>query len=382
MTGATTAGQKFKLPDGRSFTPGDRRRGFRFLVKGICIGLGSVVAATALVATVMVAAAWLMRSTLSSNPYLRAKATFAVAASDPADRDLLIEANQFAGSPRMVVVAAKSNAALDALVFDAGTARAMTSGFRPRTVIAPQLPMPRNDLQPELAYAPTQRSTELTRVATLAALPSLPAAEVAPDIVMALPPLPRPHPGKREPDRSAPQVAVAPLTTGSIPDAGTIQEGNAKASRLPDAGRVAVYDISASMVYLPNGDRLEAHSGFGNKRDDPRYAHVRNRGPTPPNIYDLTLREKLFHGVRAVRLNPIHENKMFGRDGMLAHTYMLGPNGQSNGCVSFKDYPRFLRAFLRGEVDRLVVVPRLGNESWRTVADRARFARRYADNTR
>jgi len=48
---------------------------------------------------------------------------------------------------------------------------------------------------------------------------------------------------------------------------------------------------------------------------------------------------------------------------MLAHTYMLGPNGQSNGCVSFKDYPKLLEAFLSGEVDRLVVVPDLGDTS-------------------
>jgi hypothetical protein len=50
---------------------------------------------------------------------------------------------------------------------------------------------------------------------------------------------------------------------------------------------------------------------------------------------------------------------MFNRDGILAHSYMLGPNGQSNGCVSFKDYPKFLRAYLRGEIDRIVVVSRL-----------------------
>jgi hypothetical protein len=38
---------------------------------------------------------------------------------------------------------------------------------------------------------------------------------------------------------------------------------------------------------------------------------------------------------------------------------MLGPTGQSFGCVSFRNYPEFLNAFLRGEVDRLVVVPHL-----------------------
>ena len=52
---------------------------------------------------------------------------------------------------------------------------------------------------------------------------------------------------------------------------------------------------------------------------------------------------------------------MHGRDGILAHTYMLGSKGASNGCVSFKDYPEFLDAFLKGEVTRLVVVEKLAN---------------------
>jgi hypothetical protein len=136
---------------------------------------------------------------------------------------------------------------------------------------------------------------------------------------------------------------------------------------------------------MPDGQKLEAHSGLGDKRDDPRYFKIRMRGPTPPNIYTLTMREKLFHGVRAIRLNPVDEDKMHGRDGMLAHTYMLGPNGQSNGCVSFKDYRKFLTAFLDGKVDRMVVVPELGNTSWRTAAReggvRTRAGRRYAANT-
>ena len=88
---------------------------------------------------------------------------------------------------------------------------------------------------------------------------------------------------------------------------------------------------------------------------------AKGRGPTPPNVYDLTLREELFHGVRAIRLNPVDESKMFGRDGILAHTYMLGPNGQSNGCVSFSNYDAFLTAYLSGEVTRLVVVDHLEN---------------------
>jgi hypothetical protein len=123
--------------------------------------------------------------------------------------------------------------------------------------------------------------------------------------------------------------------------------------------RTAIYDISASTVYLPGGERLEAHSGLGHLMDDPSSMRVKNRGVTPPNIYRLTLRESLFHGVQALRMTPQNEDDMFGRAGILAHSYMLGPSGQSNGCVSFKDYPKFLEAFRRGEVDRIVVVTRL-----------------------
>ena len=125
----------------------------------------------------------------------------------------------------------------------------------------------------------------------------------------------------------------------------------------------AVYDISARVVYMPNGDRLEAHSGLGDKMDDPRFVHVRMRGATPPGTYDLTEREKPFHGVRAIRLNPVGGSAaVHGRAGLLAHTYMLGPNGQSNGCVSFREYDKFLQAYLKGEVKRLVVVSGRGQD--------------------
>ncbi|MGB6537676.1 MAG: DUF2778 domain-containing protein [Xanthobacteraceae bacterium] len=120
--------------------------------------------------------------------------------------------------------------------------------------------------------------------------------------------------------------------------------------------QTAVYDISAHTVYLPNGAILEAHSGLGSRLDDARYANERGRGPTPPDIYDLRPRERVFHGVRALRLLPEDQAKVFGRDGLLAHTYMLGPNGQSNGCVSFKNYSAFLQAYENHEITRLAVV--------------------------
>jgi hypothetical protein len=152
---------------------------------------------------------------------------------------------------------------------------------------------------------------------------------------------------------------------------------------LPAADRrTAIYDIEAHVVYMPNGDRLEAHSGLGNRLDDPNYVTEKDRGATPPHAYDLELRRPLFHGVQALRLNPVDGGNIFGRTGLLAHSYMLGPNGDSNGCVSFKDYPEFLNAFLRGEVTRLVVVAHLGDAPPRTASVRRRHDRRYAFNDR
>lgn len=132
--------------------------------------------------------------------------------------------------------------------------------------------------------------------------------------------------------------------------------------------RVAIYDISAATVYLPNGERLEAHSGLGHMRDNPRYVNQKNRGPTPPHTYDLRMREALFHGVEAIRLTPADSKNRFNRDGLLAHTFMLGGSGSSNGCVVFRDYARFLRAFKRGEVTKMVVVARMPSQSSSRVA--------------
>jgi Protein of unknown function (DUF2778) len=122
----------------------------------------------------------------------------------------------------------------------------------------------------------------------------------------------------------------------------------------------AVYDITAHTVYLPDGTRLEAHSGLGENFDDPRSAKIRMRGVTPPHIYSLKPREALFHGVAALRLTPIGgEEAIYGRDGLLAHTFMLGPNGASNGCVSFRDYNAFLSAYHNQGIRKLAVVARV-----------------------
>ena len=150
------------------------------------------------------------------------------------------------------------------------------------------------------------------------------------------------------------RITLASLTSGD----GIFRSG-------PDLGALgydsftAVYDISAQVVYLPNGVKLEAHSGLGNRMDKIDSMGERMVGVTPPGTYELKPREKLFHGVRALRMTPVDSESTLGRTGLLVHNYLLGPEGASNGCVSIRNYERFLKAYLDGEVTRLVVLPNL-----------------------
>lgn len=142
--------------------------------------------------------------------------------------------------------------------------------------------------------------------------------------------------------------------TASVPQDPT------KGGQAPYDRTTAVYDISAKTVYLPDGSRLEAHSGLGDNLDNPRSENIRMRGVTPPHMYDLKPREALFHGVPALRLNPVGGSEaIHGRDGLLAHTFMLGPGGDSNGCVSFRDYYAFLDAYRNKGIRKLAVVARI-----------------------
>lgn len=164
-----------------------------------------------------------------------------------------------------------------------------------------------------------------------------------------------PHEKLYGPVRLASLGAVTPDT---MPN--TVRDANGGLPVAPYDRNTAVYVITSRRVYMPDGTSLEAHSGLGQYMDNPKFAHLRMRGVTPPHVYTMKMREALFHGVEAIRLNPIGgERAIFGRDGLLAHTYMLGPNGQSNGCVSFKDYRAFLNAFKSGRINRLAVISHL-----------------------
>lgn len=164
--------------------------------------------------------------------------------------------------------------------------------------------------------------------------------------------------GKREPSGGllAYASADASVTSAIAPK----EQNPMLGGSAPYERDTAVYDITAKTVYLPDGTKLEAHSGLGSNLDDPRSSKVRMRGVTPPHIYNLKPREALFHGVPALRLTPIGgESAIYGRDGLLAHTFMLGPNGDSNGCVSFKDYYAFLDAYRNKGIRKLAVLARV-----------------------
>ncbi len=156
---------------------------------------------------------------------------------------------------------------------------------------------------------------------------------------------------------SSPALGYAPAEGGVTTAARSVMSSGSTLVRGYDQ-YTAVYDISAHTVYLPNGTRLEAHSGLGSMLDDPRSVTQKMRGATPPTVYALTPREQLFHGVQALRLTPLGGN-VYGRAGLLAHTFMLGPHGDSNGCVSFRNYQAFLQAYQSGEIRRLAVVASL-----------------------
>jgi hypothetical protein len=380
---------------GRSFPNAQARqlaRRFARTIGGnVLRGAVAVAAVGALIVTVTVAAAWIVNSALVTKPEMQARTFVGPGA--------LMLAN---GAPPLVKTADTS--------FESKWARASTGGM---PLMAAQTT--EDAAKPLIAKPFIEKAPAATHVAKLIAAPaSIPLpprrmaeqANTAPSTVPSPAPRATPLPPARPqvaqlaqleafgppidkftPQPVAPQIQPAPQVAMVTPAPSTpekraapVQEAHNRSAYPELDSRTAIYDISARTVFLPSGQKLEAHSGLYDKIDDPKYVHVRMRGATPPNVYDLTLRAQLFHGVRAIRLNPVDERKMFGRDGMLAHTYMLGPNGQSNGCVSFKDYDKFLQAFLKGEIDRLVVVPDGGTRLALVVRERRGQGGRYAAN--
>jgi hypothetical protein len=309
----------------------------RSVVRTFAFGAGGIATALALVGGASWSSAWMVTLALSGHP------NGPFAQSKPSLRSLALAEStpMLLGPVEMpkVVVTPESDPVMAA------------------EIPARPWPAPVANALPTWPHAP---------VRTFAALPvEAPAAGPQPTIAEMPVPLPLARPviaRAPAPQQVAALAPPAPARESARAERPVTIPSVVKLPALPPAGsRIALYDIAGHTVYLPDGRRLEAHSGVGARMDDPSSLRIKMRGVTPPNIYRLTLREALFHGVRAIRLNPTDEGKMYGRAGMLAHTYMLGPTGQSNGCVSFRNYNVFLQAFLNGEVDRMVVVQRLSD---------------------
>ncbi len=336
-----------------TIVPGLRIRSFpavpdlRFLRRLTPFSLRAILSATAAAAAVAAVLTW------AQDAYLRkeAKPSAAVsAATEPPARPAQpAPSSTVAETPKRTAppVASIGNRALY---------RDLSSAWRPAGGLA-ILMAP--SVWPMVATAPAPQTvpTEVTGV---------PLPRSQPEMLADIPV----QPTKPASNTKAPAaVATAPAAVESAPAGNgffamlrqffTPHDKQAAAAVFAANPRTAIYDISARAVYMPNGETLEAHSGLGEWLDDPSSFQRKSRGVTPPNTYKISLREKLFHGVKALRLTPVDGSKMYGRDGMLAHTYMLGPNGQSNGCVSFKEYEKFLQAYNNGQVDRLIVVPRM-----------------------
>jgi hypothetical protein len=168
--------------------------------------------------------------------------------------------------------------------------------------------------------------------------------------------------GREKPEQASPVLAYAKPGNPEDDENGVFGGlgklfGSTKPGLPGKGSKVAVYDISSATVHMPDGTKLEAHSGIGHRMDNPKFSHVKMLGPTPPNVYTLRMRERRFHGVEAIRMLPQDRAAMKGRDGMLTHTRLLRRSIGSHGCVAFKNYDKFLTAFKRGHVKTLIVVP-------------------------
>jgi hypothetical protein len=345
----------------RRAVPTDYRRA---VCRTVGIGVGTVTTAGTIAGTAAVAAAWMVSTALNGAPHFKTTPLaleMAALSQRGSERIITAFADLAAAPVRSNDAAAPAPPAVET--------RAAEAEFHP--------PLPRPRTEPRI-----QAQREAAAAPAKPALPQAAAAPPAGRVAAALnwfdpEPLSAAAPARTAPrDTAAPPANPAPAQVAAATPAPPrtwlaklfAPQQPSEASGVARDGHTAIYDIVAHTVYMPDGMRLEAHSGLGGSMDDPRAMRERARGPTPPNVYNLVLRDGLFHGIQAIRMNPVDDVKMFGRAGILAHPYMLGPSGQSFGCVSFKNYAEFLQAFEQGKVDRMIVVTHLPDRDERRLA--------------
>jgi Protein of unknown function (DUF2778) len=315
--------------------------------------IGTTGIALAAVAVSLAAAVWVT----SSGPFAFASA----ALPGKSDRILLFEDRFFPASMR-----APSAVSATSQPLDRSTVAALEMKFRGEDAMGPRMP-------PDFRGGLVESGSDEVRTTPATIVPLPRSRPPAADLAAAAGPAPvvaQSDSAARPNDRTFMQKLsdIGRVTLASLtPYGGLLHPKGPDLAALGYDGLTAVYDLSARAVYLPSGVVLEAHSGMGSMRDDLDHVSVPNTGATPPAEYELKPREKSFHGVAALRMTPVEGSDIYGRSGLLVHSYMLGVNGDSNGCISVKDYDRFLKAYNDGEINRIVVVPSL---SGATVASR------------
>src|SRR5258708_36926796 len=99
--------------------------------------------------------------------------------------------------------------------------------------------------------------------------------------VLVLPGSPRLPPdqeGQNRPADAPPKATVSNVHVRLAQPRNEVPQPSKEVPPLKEDGRTAIYDITPRTVYLPRGLRLQAHSGFGDLMDNPRYAHVTMQG--------------------------------------------------------------------------------------------------------
>jgi Protein of unknown function (DUF2778) len=226
---------------------------------------------------------------------------------------------------------------------DRSTVAALQMKFRGQDGMGPQ------QMPPDFRLGLTDSKVDETRPVTSTGVPLPRSRPAAADMLASA----GPAPGQA--------LALAQTDTPARPAERSL------AQKISDLGRVTLASLTPDGLFRRKGpdlaalgyDGVTAVSGMGSMRDDLDHVNVPMTGATPPAEYELKPRERMFHGVAALRMTPVEGSDIYGRSGLLVHSYMLGRDGDSNGCVSIKDYDRFLKAYNDGEVNRLVVIPSL-----------------------
>ncbi len=198
--------------------------------------------------------------------------------------------------------------------------------------------------QPRIAVAPAPNPPPRQQAPLFPQKPSSPSVALGPSV---------PAPPTRPIDLNVAAPAVVALAPSPTPGPEKKTDGVELAPKPPALNQfdrfTAVYDLMAHTVFLPDGSRLEAHSGLG------------PLGTIPPMSWKRTgaRRRRMNMNSRCARacstacrrcgsIPSAGRMRSMAAPGCSPTPTCWGPDGDSNGCVSFKNYDAFLAAFQSG----------------------------------